>query len=82
MVKYFPSNGLLSDKQNIFRFPRSTDDVLTVIAERMVKLGLLRCLSKPFDRLWHTVLHMSKGCISGRIIELTQSYQIAKYKFS
>ena len=82
IVDHLEKCGLFSDFQYGFRSSRSTEDLLTVVSDRIArafnKSGATRALdiSKAFDRVWHAgLLHKLKSYgISGQIVGLISSF--------
>ena len=84
IVDHLEKCGLFSDFQYGFRSSRSTEDLLTVVSDRIARpfnrSGATRAvaldISKAFDRLWHAgLLHKLKSCgISGQIFGLISSF--------
>ena len=78
-VDHLEKCGLFSDFQYGFRFSQSTEDLLTVVSDRITrafsKSGATRAIAldipKAFDRVLHTgLLHKLKPGISGQIFGL------------
>ena len=76
IVDHVEKYGLFSDFQYGFRSSRLTEDLLTVVSDRIARAfnrsGAIRAvaldISKAFDRVWHAVLHKLKPYrMSGQI---------------
>ena len=84
IVDHLEKCGLFSDFQYGFRSSRSTEDLLTVVSDRIARTfnrsGATRAvaldISKAFDKVWHAgPLHKLKSCgISGQIFGLISSF--------
>ena len=84
IVDHLEKCGLFSDFQYGFRSSRSTEDLLTVVSDRIARAfnrsGTTRAvsldISKAFDRVWHTgLLHKLRSYgISGQIFGLISSF--------
>ena len=84
IVDHIEKCGLFSDFQYGFRSSRSTEDLLTVVSDRIARAfnrsGATRAvaldISKAFDRVRHAgLLHKLKSCgISGQIFGLISSF--------
>ena len=78
--------GLFSDFQYLFRFSRSTADLLTVVSYRIARAfnrsvatrAVALDIFKAFDRVWHAgLLHKLKFYgISGQIFGLISSFSV------
>ena len=84
IVDHLEKCDIFSDFQYGFRSPRSTDDLLTVVSDRIARAfnrsgatqAVALDISKAFDRVWHAgLLHKLKSYgISGQIFGLTSSF--------
>ena len=86
IVDHLEKCAFFSDFQYIFRYSRSTSDLLTVVSDRIARAfnrsgateAVAPDISKAFDRVWHTgLLHKLKSDrISGQIFGLISSFSV------